>query len=194
MNKPLNKMAVQATINGESTAFLCSPGQVLAEVLRDELELIGTKIGCNTGDCGACSVLVDDRLVCSCLVLAAEVEGRSVQTVEGVANGGELHPVQQKLLEHGGLQCGICTPGVVLLPRRLLEHNPDPPRSRRVTGWPVICAVARATTKLFARYWMPPRRCARRQHERLSGIQNHRLAACAPRRSRQGHWPRALRC
>ena len=77
MNKPLNKMAVQATINGESTAFLCSPGQVLAEVLRDELELIGTKIGCNTGDCGACSVLVDDRLVCSCLVLAAEVEGRS---------------------------------------------------------------------------------------------------------------------
>ena len=109
MNKPLNKMAVQATINGESTAFLCSPGQVLAEVLRDELELIGTKIGCNTGDCGACSVLVDDRLVCSCLVLAAEVEGKSVQTVEGVANGGELHPVQQKLLEHGGLQCGICT-------------------------------------------------------------------------------------
>ena len=102
MNKPLNKMAVQAKINGESTAFLCSPGQVLAEVLRDELELIGTKIGCNTGDCGACSVLVDDRLVCSCLVLAAEVEGRSVQTVEGVANGGELHPVQQKLLEYGG--------------------------------------------------------------------------------------------
>ena len=100
MNKPLNKMAVQATINGESTAFLCSPGQVLAEVLRDELELIGTKIGCNTGDCGACSVLVDDRLVCSCLVLAAEVEGKSVQTVEGVAKGGELHPVQQKLLEH----------------------------------------------------------------------------------------------
>ena len=92
MNKPLNKMAVQATINGESTAFLCSPGQVLAEVLRDELELIGTKIGCNTGDCGACSVLVDDRLVCSCLVLAAEVEGKSVQTVEGVANGGALHP------------------------------------------------------------------------------------------------------
>ena len=100
MNKPLNKMAVQAKINGESTAFLCSPGQVLAEVLRDELELIGTKIGCNTGDCGACSVLVDDRLVCSCLVLAAEVEGKSVQTVEGVAKGGELHPVQQKLLEH----------------------------------------------------------------------------------------------
>jgi xanthine dehydrogenase iron-sulfur cluster and FAD-binding subunit A len=126
MNKPLNKMAVQATINGESTAFLCAPGQVLAEVLRDELELIGTKIGCNTGDCGACSVLVDDRLVCSCLVLAAEIEGKSVQTVEGVANGGELHPLQQKLLEHGGLQCGICTPGVVMAAKALLEHNPDP--------------------------------------------------------------------
>jgi carbon-monoxide dehydrogenase small subunit len=86
MNRPLNKMAVQATINGESTAFLCSPGQVLAEVLRDELDLIGTKIGCNTGDCGACSVLLDGRLVCSCLVLAAEVEGKSVQTVEGIAD------------------------------------------------------------------------------------------------------------
>ena len=88
MNKPLNKMAVQATINGEPTAFLCSPGQVLADVLRDELELIGTKIGCNTGDCGACSVLVNDRLVCACLVLAAEVEGQAVQTIEGIAEGG----------------------------------------------------------------------------------------------------------
>ena len=140
MNKPLNKMAVQATINGESKAFLCSPGQVLAEVLRDELELIGTKIGCNTGDCGACSVLVDDRLVCSCLVLAAEVEGKSVQTVEGVANGGALHPVQQKLLEHGGLQCGICTPGVVVAAKALLEHNPDP-------------------TEEQARYWLAGNLC-----------------------------------
>ncbi|MBU01782.1 MAG: ferredoxin [Halieaceae bacterium] len=140
MNKPLNKMAVQATINGESTAFLCSPGQVLAGVLRDELELIGTKIGCNTGDCGACSVLVDDRLVCSCLVLAAEVEGKSVQTVEGVANGGELHPVQQKLLEHGGLQCGICTPGVVIAAKALLDHNPDP-------------------TEEQARYWLAGNLC-----------------------------------
>ena len=100
MIKALNKIAVQTMINGENAAFLCSPGQVLAEVLRDELELIGTKIGCNTGDCGACSVLLDDRLVCSCLVLAAEVEGREVKTVEGIAEGGELHPVQQKLLQH----------------------------------------------------------------------------------------------
>ena len=126
MNRPLNKMAVQATTNGESTAFLCSPGQVLAEVLRDELELIGTKIGCNTGDCGACSVLVDDRLVCACLVLAAEVEGKSVQTVEGIADGGVLHPVQQKLLGHGGLQCGICTPGILVAAKALLAQNPDP--------------------------------------------------------------------
>ena len=126
MNKPLNKMAVQATINGEPTAFLCSPGQVLADVLRDELELIGTKIGCNTGDCGACSVLVNDRLVCACLVLAAEVEGQAVQTIEGVAEGGVLHPVQQKLLAHAGLQCGICTPGVVIAAKALIEHNPNP--------------------------------------------------------------------
>ena len=176
MNKPLNKMAVQATINGESTAFLCSPGQVLAEVLRDELELIGTKIGCNTGDCGACSVLLDNRLVCSCLVLAAEVEGKSVQTVEGVANGGELHPVQQKLLEHGGLQCGICTPGVVIAARRCWSTTRTLPKSRRAIGSPVICAAAPATTKLSARCWTPPKTCARRPHERLSGVQNYRFA------------------
>ena len=126
MNKPLNKMAVQATINGESTAFLCSPGQVLAEVLRDELELIGTKIGCNTGDCGACSVLVDDRLVCSCLMLAAEAEGCEITTIEGMAEGETLHPLQQKFLEMAALQCGICTPGVLVASKALLEKNSNP--------------------------------------------------------------------
>ena len=126
MNTALNKTPVQATINGEPRVFLCAPGQVLAETLRDELQLTGTKIGCNTGDCGACSVLVNDRLVCSCLVLAVEVEGQSVQTVEGIAEGGVLHPVQQKLLEHGGLQCGVCTPGVVVAAKALLQANPDP--------------------------------------------------------------------
>ena len=140
MNKPLNKMAVQATLNGERTAFLCSPGQVLADVLRDELELIGTKIGCNTGDCGACSVLVNDRLVCSCLVLAAEVEGQSVQTIEGIADGAVLHLVQQKLLEHGGLQCGVCTPGVVVAAKALLDSNPNP-------------------TEEEARYWLAGNLC-----------------------------------
>ena len=126
MNTALNKTPVQATINGEPRVFLCAPGQVLAETLRDELQLTGTKIGCNTGDCGACSVLVNDRLVCSCLVLAVEVEAQSVQTVEGIAEGGVLHPVQQKLLEHGGLQCGVCTPGVVVAAKALLQANPDP--------------------------------------------------------------------
>jgi len=140
MNRALNKTAVQATINGEPRVFLCAPGQVLAETLRDELQLTGTKIGCNTGDCGACSVLVNDRLVCSCLVLAVEVEGQSVQTVEGIAEGGVLHPVQQKLLEHGGLQCGVCTPGVVVAAKALLQANPDP-------------------TEEEARYWLAGNLC-----------------------------------
>jgi len=140
MNTALNKTPVQATINGEPRVFLCAPGQVLAETLRDELQLTGTKIGCNTGDCGACSVLVNDRLVCSCLVLAVEVEGQSVQTVEGVAEGGALHPVQQKLLEHGGLQCGVCTPGVVVAAKALLQANPDP-------------------TEEEARYWLAGNLC-----------------------------------
>ena len=140
MNTALNKTPVQTTINGEPRVFLCAPGQVLAETLRDELQLTGTKIGCNTGDCGACSVLVNDRLVCSCLVLAVEVEGQSVQTVEGIAEGGVLHPVQQKLLEHGGLQCGVCTPGVVVAAKALLQANPDP-------------------TEEEARYWLAGNLC-----------------------------------
>jgi len=99
---------------------------VLSDVLRNNLDLTGTKEGCTTGDCGACSVMLDGALVCSCLVLAAETEGRSVETVEGVAGGGVLHPVQQKLLEHAALQCGICTPGIVVAAKALLERNPDP--------------------------------------------------------------------
>ena len=140
MNTSLNKLPIQAVINGETKMFLAAPGQVLADVLRDELELIGTKIGCNTGDCGACSVLVNDRLVCSCLVLAAEVEGQSVQTIEGIADGATLHPVQQKLLEHGGLQCGVCTPGVVVAAKALLDSNPNP-------------------TEEQARYWLAGNLC-----------------------------------
>ncbi|MBT6039430.1 MAG: (2Fe-2S)-binding protein [Halieaceae bacterium] len=136
----MNKLPIQAVINGEPRMFLATPGQILADVLRDELELIGTKIGCNTGDCGACSVLVNDRLVCSCLVLAAEVEGQSVQTIEGIADGAVLHPVQQKLLEHGGLQCGICTPGVVVAAKALLDSNPNP-------------------TEEQARYWLAGNLC-----------------------------------
>ena len=122
----MTKAHVQTTLNGEATEFLCEPRQTLLEVLRDELDLTGTKEGCATGDCGACSVIFDGRLTCACLVLAAEAEGRRVETVEGVAKPGQLHPVQQKLLEHAGLQCGVCTPGIVVAAKALLERNPDP--------------------------------------------------------------------
>jgi carbon-monoxide dehydrogenase small subunit len=117
---------VTATLNGNPVEFLCEAHQSLLEVLRDELNLTGTKEGCATGDCGACSVTVDGRLVCSCLVLAAELGGKSVQTIEGMANGTQLHPLQQKFLEHAALQCGICTPGVLVAAKALLERTPDP--------------------------------------------------------------------
>ena len=120
------KIHVETTINGEPLEFLCEPQQTLLEALRDELGLTGTKEGCGTGDCGACSVTLDGRLVCSCLVLAAEATGRAVGTVEGVAQGETLHPVQQKFLEHAALQCGVCTPGFIVAARALLEKNPDP--------------------------------------------------------------------
>jgi carbon-monoxide dehydrogenase small subunit len=122
----LKKSHVSTTVNGEACEFLCEPGQVLSEVLRNNLNLTGTKEGCTTGDCGACSVLLDGALVCACLVLAVESEDRSIETIEGVATDGKLHPIQQKLLEHAGLQCGICTPGIVIASKALLEKNPDP--------------------------------------------------------------------
>jgi carbon-monoxide dehydrogenase small subunit len=125
MSNP-KKIHVSTTVNGEPREFLCEPGQVLSNVLRNNLDMIGTKEGCNTGDCGACSVIFDGALACSCLVLAAEAEGKSIETVEGVADGATLHPVQQKLLEHAALQCGICTPGIVVAAKNLLETNPDP--------------------------------------------------------------------
>ncbi len=120
------KRHVQATINGEQTEFLCHPHQSLSEVLRDELHMTGTKEGCTTGDCGACSVMLDGRLVCACLVLAIEVEDAEISTIEGMASGEELHPLQQKFLEHAALQCGVCTPGFLIAAKALLDHNPDP--------------------------------------------------------------------
>ena len=120
------KLHIQTEINGESTEFLSEAHESLLDVLRDTLNLTGTKEGCSTGDCGACSVMLDGRLVPSCLVLAAEVEGRSIGTIEGVAQGESLHPIQQKFLEHAALQCGVCTPGVIVATRALLEKNPDP--------------------------------------------------------------------
>ena len=120
------KARICTTVNGEPTELLCEPRQSLLEVLRDVLELTGTKEGCSTGDCGACSVLLDGRVVCSCLVLGVEADGRSVVTVEGLANGSDLHPLQRKFLEHAALQCGICTPGFLIAAKALLDENPDP--------------------------------------------------------------------
>lgn len=120
------KIRVETTINGEAVEFLCAGQHSLLEVLRDELGMTGTKEGCTTGDCGACSVVVDGRLVPSCLVLAAEAEGREIGTIEGVARGQQLTPVQQQFLEHGALQCGICTPGFIVAAEKLIEKNPDP--------------------------------------------------------------------
>jgi carbon-monoxide dehydrogenase small subunit len=122
----MKKLHVQTTLNGEPGEFLCEPRQTLLEVLRDVLDLTGTKEGCATGDCGACTVLLDGRPVCACLVLAAEVAGRAVTTVEGIATGDRLHPLQQKFLEHAALQCGICTPGFLVAAKALLDRRPDP--------------------------------------------------------------------
>ena len=120
------KYHITATVNGDAVEFLCEPEQTLLDVLRDELDLTGSKEGCASGDCGACSVLLDGRLVCACLVLGAEVEGRAVETIEGMADGEALHPLQQKFLEHAALQCGVCTPGFLIAAKALLERNPDP--------------------------------------------------------------------
>jgi carbon-monoxide dehydrogenase small subunit len=120
------KHHVTTTLNGNSVEFLCETRQTLLEVLRDELHLTGTKEGCGTGDCGSCSVTVDGRLICSCLMLGVEAQGKSIQTIEGMAAGEKLHPLQRKFLEHAALQCGICTPGFLIAARSLLERNPDP--------------------------------------------------------------------
>jgi aerobic carbon-monoxide dehydrogenase small subunit len=134
------KYHVTTTINGDDTEFLCEAQQTLLDVLRDELMLSGTKEGCATGDCGACTVTVDGTMVCSCLVLAVEVEGTKVETIEGMAKGDTLHPLQQKFLELNGLQCGICTPGILIAAKALLERNPDP-------------------TEIEIRYWLAGNLC-----------------------------------
>ena len=122
----MSKQHVTTVINGDPVEFLCAANQSLLDVLRNDLNMTGTKEGCGTGDCGACSVTLDGRLVCSCLVLGVEAQGKSIQTIEGMANGEHLHVLQQKFLEHAALQCGICTPGFLVAARSLLERNPDP--------------------------------------------------------------------
>ena len=141
------KYHVTTTVNGDAVEFLCDPTQTLLDALRDELLLTGTKEGCGTGDCGACSVTLDGTLVCSCLVMAVEADGAAVETIEGMANGEQLHPLQRKFIEHIALQCGICTPGLLVAARNLLERNPDP-------------------TETEVRYWLAGNLC------RCTGYQN----------------------
>ena len=155
----MSKVHVTTSINEEPVEFLCEPHQSLLEVLREDIGLQGTKEGCGTGDCGACSVLVDGRLVCSCLVLAAEAQDAEVTTIEGIASEEGLHPLQQKFLEHAALQCGICTPGFVVAAKALLDKNPNPDETTirywlagnlcRCTGYDkIIRAVQDAATEL----------------------------------------------
>jgi carbon-monoxide dehydrogenase small subunit len=120
------KHHVTTSVNGDPVEFLCASEQTLLDVLRDVLQLTGSKEGCASGDCGACSVTLDGRLVCACLVLGVEAQGRCVETIEGMAKGDELHPLQRKFLEHAALQCGICTPGFLVAAKALLARNPDP--------------------------------------------------------------------
>ena len=122
----MSKIHVSTSINGDPVEYLCEPEETLLDVLRNRVGLTGVKEGCGSGDCGACSVELDGRLVCSCLVLAAEAEGKEVSTVEGMADGEKLHVLQQKILDHAALQCGICTPGILVAAKALLEKNPDP--------------------------------------------------------------------
>ena len=136
----MTQIHVSTKINGDATEFLCEPDETLLDVLRDRLGLTGAKEGCGTGDCGACSVTVDGRLVCSCLVLGAEADGCEITTIEGMANGEVLHPLQRKFIEHAALQCGICTPGILVAAKALLEKNPDP-------------------TETEARYWLAGNLC-----------------------------------
>jgi carbon-monoxide dehydrogenase small subunit len=146
-------------VNGDPVEFLSWPGATLLDALRDELLLTGSKEGCGSGDCGACSVIVDGRLVCSCLMLAAEAQGRRIETIEGMAEGGALHPLQRKFLEHAALQCGFCTPGLLVAAKALLEANPEPTESEarywlagnlcRCTGYDkVIRAVMDAAAEM----------------------------------------------
>ena len=130
----MSNIHVTAKVNGDDIEFLCDPRETLLDVLRDRLNLTGTKEGCGTGDCGACTVTIEDRLVCSCLMLGVEASGKSIETIEGMAKGDKLHPLQKKFVEHAALQCGICTPGILVAAKNLLEKNPNP-NEEQVRYW-----------------------------------------------------------
>ncbi len=153
------KQHVSTTLNGNAVEFLCESRQSLLDVLRDELHLTGTKEGCGTGDCGACTVNIDGRMMCSCLFLGVEAQGKTIETIEGMANGDKLHVLQRKFLEHAALQCGICTPGMLIAAKTLLDHNPNPTEVEtrywlagnlcRCTGYnPIIEAVLDAAKEI----------------------------------------------
>ena len=136
----MSNIHVTTTLNGDQVEYLCEPQETLLDVMRDRLDMTGAKEGCGSGDCGACSVTMNGRLVCSCLVLAAEAEGQEVETIEGMADGERLHPLQQKFLDHAALQCGICTPGFLVAAKALLEKNANP-------------------TEVEVRYWLAGNLC-----------------------------------
>jgi len=150
-------MLISTKINGDLVEFACPPEETLLTALRDRVGLTGVKEGCGTGDCGACSVTLDGRLVCSCLVLGAEVQGREIATVEGLAEGEKLHPLQRNFIEHAALQCGICTPGFLMAAKSLLERNPNPTETEiryalagnlcRCTGYDKIVRAVQASAK-----------------------------------------------
>ncbi len=148
---------VSTTVNGDATEFVCEPGESLLDVLRNRMGLTGSKEGCGTGDCGACSVTMDGQLVCSCLVLGAEVEGSKIDTIEGMADGNSLHPLQERFIEHAALQCGICTPGFLVAAKALLDRNSNPTEKEiryalagnlcRCTGYDKIVKAVDAAAK-----------------------------------------------
>lgn len=154
------KQPIKFTVNGETYELLVRPEQTLLDVLRRELKIMGTKKGCDTGDCGACTVLLDGTAVNSCLILAVEVDGHQVMTIEGLADGSELHPLQKSFVEHGAIQCGFCTPGMVLAAKALLDENPNPSEEEikhalagnlcRCTGYAKIIDAVTAAGKEMA--------------------------------------------
>jgi carbon-monoxide dehydrogenase small subunit len=151
----MSRLHIATTVNGDAQEFLCEPDTTLLAALRGPLGLTGTKEGCGSGDCGACTVTLDGEMVCSCLVLAAEAQGRRIGTIEGMAEQHELHPLQQQFLKHGALQCGFCTPGVLMAAKALLDHNPEPTETEtrywlagnlcRCTGYDKIIRAVMAT-------------------------------------------------
>jgi len=161
----MTKHLVSATVNGDPHEFVCGSEETLLEALRDRLGMTGSKEGCGTGDCGTCSVMLDGRLVCSCLVLGAEADGAEIETIEGMAEGGELHPLQEVFLDRAALQCGICTPGILIAARALLRRNPDP-------------------TEEETRYWLAGNLCRCTGYDKIIAAVQH--AAAEMRRANRG--------